>query len=259
MQCGCFPSKKQSHMKTIGLCTLLIAMATTGIAQLTVNKSIPVAAGQKLKIHFDYPELVKISTWDKNEINIQGTVLINGGENDDAFVLNTGTEGQTITVKNEIKDMKNLPHRITVKDGAQTLVFRDKAALRKYQQENGRAEFERMSWGVDMDIVLEIKVPHNMGTEIESVYGMVEVSNFTGPLTVRATYGGVDAALMERSIGAVTAETRYGEIYSNLEAQFGSDIGKHEAFHTLVQAKPGNGPSYTFESKYGNVYLRKAN
>jgi hypothetical protein len=246
-------------MKTIGLCILLIASATTGIAQTTIDKSIPVKAGQELKVHFDYPKLVKVSTWDKNEVSVQGTVLINGGENDDAFLLHIGTEGQAITVRNEIKDMKNLPHRITITDGGQTLVFRDKAAMRKYQQETGRGEFERMSWGVDMEIVLEVKVPHNMRTQIESVYGMVEVSGFTGPLTVQATYGGVDAALIERSIGAITAETRFGEIYSNLDARFGGDTGKREAFHTLVEARPGNGPSYTFESKYGNVYLRKAN
>ena len=238
---------------------LLVVALTTGIAQTTIDKSIPVKAGQNLKVHFDFPKLVKVSTWDKNEVKIQGTVLINGGENDDAFILHTGTEGETITVRNEIKDMKNLPHRITVTDGAQTLVFRDKEALRKYQRESGRGDFERTSWGVDMEIVLEIKVPHNMRTQIEAVYGMVEVSGFTGPLTVQATYGGVDAALLERSIGEITAETRYGEIYSNLDARFGGDKRQQEAFHTLVQAKPGNGPSYTFESKYGNVYLRKAN
>ena len=52
------------------------------------------------------------------------------------------------------------------------------------------------STGVDIDIVIETKVPKSIETEIESVYGIVEV-------------------------------------------------------------KPGNGPKYNFESKYGNVYLRK--
>ena len=115
-----------------------------------------------------------------------------------------------------------------------------------------------MSTGVDMEIILEIKVPRNVNTRVESVYGMVEIKDFTGPLDVEATYGGVDAALMERSAGIITAETNYGEIYTNLDAKFGSEK-THGDFHTNVSAKPGSGPAYSFESKYGNVYIRKAN
>jgi hypothetical protein len=88
---------------------------------------------------------------------------------------------------------------------------------------------------------------------------MVEVKDFNGPLTVDATYGGVDAALMERAIGQITAETNHGEIYSNLDVKFSSTESRYEDFHTYVSAKPGNGPNYNFDSKFGNVYLRKAN
>ena len=48
------------------------------LAQTPVNKTYPVTTGQKISFRFDYPELVKISTWDKNEISIVGTVSING-------------------------------------------------------------------------------------------------------------------------------------------------------------------------------------
>lgn len=84
---------------------------------------------------------------------------------------------------------------------------------------------------------------------------MVEVKNYTGPLTVEATYGGVDVTGPEKITGELTAETNYGQIYSNLDLKFsGSEF---EDFHTYVSTKSGNGPKYSFESKYGNVYLRK--
>jgi len=244
---------------TIAGVLIALLMPWPDYAQTPINKSIAVQAGQNLVIHFDYPELVRVSTWDKNEISIQGTVSINNGENDDAFELLTSTTGKTISVRNEIKNMKSLPHRITVVDGAKKITFKNHAELKKYQQENNRPNFEMMSHGVDMEILLEIKVPRNMETRVESVYGMVEVKDFTGPLTVESTYGGVDAALTERTTGAITAETNYGEIYTNLDAKFGTDSKLDRDFHTLVSAKPGAGPNYTFESKYGNVYLRKAN
>ena len=247
-------------MKT-RICALLMVMIAPlqHYAQTAVNKVIPVSPGQKISMRFDYPELVKVSTWDKNEISIQGTVSINMGENDDAFELITSTEGNTISIKNEIRDMKNLPHRVTLRDGAQKIVFRNKEELEKYKEENRLTNYSSVSYGLEMDIILEIKVPRNMETKVESVYGMVEIKDFTGPLTVLATYGGVDAALSERAVGQITAETNYGEIYSNLDVKFGGENLRQGDFHTNVSAKPGSGPAYYFDSKYGNVYLRKAN
>lgn len=226
-------------------------------AQTTINKMIPVKAGETISMHFDYPKTIRVTTWDGNEISIQGEVIINGGENDDAFILENSRSGNIIRIKSEIRDIKNLPQRITVVRDGQKLMFRDKAELQKYQSENGRA-FNHMSWGPDIEINLEIKVPRNTETTIKSVYGMVEVSNFSGPLTVESTYGGVDASLVERSVGEITAETNYGEIYTNFDVKFGGDNVSSKDFYTFVSAKPGQGPRYTFESKYGNVYLRKA-
>ena len=244
--------KAKILMLIIGLVTPL-----KEYAQTQVNRSIPVQAGQTIQMHFDYPELIRVSTWEKNEISIQGEVSINGGENDDAFVLENNLSGNLIRVNSEIRDIKKLPQRITMMRDGQKIMFRDKAELKKYQAEHGTG-YHNMSWGPDIDIQLEIKVPRNTETHISSVYGMVEIENFTGPLTVESTYGGVDAALAERSVGELTAETNYGQIYSNLDAKFGGNQVESRDFYMLVTAKPGNGPRYNFESKYGNVYLRKA-
>ena len=73
-----------------------------------------------------------------------------------------------------------------------------------------------------------------MVTQVESVYGMVEIKDFTGPLTVDSTYGGVDAALTERATGEIIAETNYGEIYTNLEVKFGGDNFKEGLSHLCI-------------------------
>jgi hypothetical protein len=239
------------------LLMVMLGIALSAGAQTQINKSIAVQPGQKISLSFDYPEMVRISTWDKTEISIQGTVSINNGENDNAFELQTNTSGNTVSVKNLIRDMKNLPQRITVTSDGQKMIFRDKEAFKKYQDEHGKS-FESQSWGVDMDIVLEIKVPRNIETRIETIYGMLEVKDFSGPLTALSTYGGVDAVVKEKTMGELVAETNYGQIYSNLEIKFTGENSKEENFHTYVSAKPGAGPRYSFESKYGNVYLRKS-
>ncbi|HEY3430270.1 MAG TPA: hypothetical protein VGK39_06305 [Cyclobacteriaceae bacterium] len=238
--------------------TLIVVIISllTGVlvAQTPINKSYPVSAGQKISFHFDYPELVKISTWDKNEISIEGVASINGGENDDAFELTQSVSGNTVAIGNRIKGMKELPHRITITRGAEKITFKSKEDYKQYCNEHGK-NFNSTNFGVDIEIVLEIKVPKNMETKMESVYGMVEVLNFQGPLSVDATYGGVDVTIQEKTTGELIAETGYGQIYSNLDQKFtGSEF---EDFHTIVSIKPGTGPKYSFESKYGNVYLRK--
>jgi hypothetical protein len=157
-------------MRTI--LTLLMLTTVLAPAQTKVNKTIPVKPGQTVNMRFDYPELIKVSTWDKNEIAVTGEVSINSGESDDAFELLTDNSGNVISIRNEIRNMKSIPHRVTVVIDGQKMKFRDKTEWKKYQEEHGvRANMVNM--GVDMDITLEIKVPRNMDTRVKSVYGMV--------------------------------------------------------------------------------------
>ncbi len=241
-------------MKT-KLILLLILLTPRAYSQTEVNKTIAFQPGQTITMHFDYPELIKVSTWDKNEILITGTVSINGGENDDAFSLESSSHTNEVEVTGEIKNLKSLPHRITIWHDGQKMMFKTKADYKKYADEHGR-DYNSMNWGTDMDIFLVIKVPKNVETKVLSTYGTIEIRDFNGPLIAESTYGGVDAALKEKSVGDLKAETNYGDIYTNFDSKFtGNEFGD---FHTVVSVKPGNGPRYSFESKYGNVYLRKA-
>jgi len=233
----------------------LFLVGTRAFSQTEVNKTIAFQQGQTITMHFDYPQLIKVSTWDKNEISITGTVTINGGENDDAFSLESYSSASELEITGKIKNLRELPHRITIWHDGQKMMFKTKADYRKYQDEHGR-DYNSMNWGTDMDIFLVIKVPKNVETKVLSTYGTIEIKDFTGPLVAESTYGGVDAALTEKLVGDLKAETNYGQIYTNFNFKFSG--GEYGDFHTVVNAKPGSGPRYSFESKYGNVYLRKA-
>ena len=74
-------------MRTGASFLLILITGVLAVGQTPVNKSYPVTAGQKISMRFDYPEMVRVTTRDKNEISITGTVSINGGESDDAFEL----------------------------------------------------------------------------------------------------------------------------------------------------------------------------
>lgn len=116
-----------------------------------------------------------------------------------------------------------------------------------------------MSHGIIKEISLEIFVPKGMETEVQSKFGLVEVKNFQAPLKVNSKFGGVDASIAERSTGELVARTEFGEILTNLDVKFDSDknFDDHDRW-TIISAKPGSGPRYDFESKFGKVYLRKS-
>ena len=223
-------------------------------AQTQINKSFPATKNQNISLKFDYPQLIKISTWDKGEVQVSGTVNINDNDNNDAFQIKESKDNNSLVIVGNVSGIDNLPHRITVHKGNEKLTFKTKEDYLQYCKANN-ATFNTMSNGVDINIELEIKVPKSLKTQIEAKYGLVEVKNFDGEISVNATYGGIDATILEKNTGKLSAETYYGQIYSNLDAKFaGKDS---DDFHTLVTTTFGNGPQYSLESKYGNIYLRK--
>lgn len=243
----------------------LVVLSITTLAQTKIEKTIPVRSGQILNMDFEFPELIKLQTWDKNEILIKGDVSINKGENDDAFELLVNQSGNKIEVSTNLKDKENIPHRIVIKKGDTEYFFKAKDTndpeVQKFLDDNGR-QYTYMSNGIIKEITLEIFVPKGMETVVESKFGLVEVKNFQAPLKVSSKFGGVDASIIERSTGELTAKTEFGEILTNLDVKFNSDKkipnNHHHDRLTVVSAKPGTGPRYEFESKFGKVYLRKA-
>jgi hypothetical protein len=241
---------------------ILRTLSTYAFAQTKIEKRIPVSSGQTLHLDFEWPNLKKIQTCDQKDILIKGDVSINKGENDDAFELVVSQSGKVIDVSSILKDKENIPQRIVIKEGDTEYYFKAKDAndpeVQKFLEERGRS-YNYMSHGIIKEITLEIFVPKGMETEVESKFGLVEIKNFQAPLKVNSKVGGVDASIAERSTGELIARTEFGEILTNLDAKFDTDknFDSHDRW-TIISAKPGSGPRYDLESKFGKVYLRKA-
>src|ERR1700760_787860 len=112
-------------MKNLLIC-ICCALSMAANAQSTVTKSYPAQAGQEIKLKFDYP-IVKISTWDKNEVSVVANVDINDHENDSAFELSEENESGTMVIRDRIKDMNDLPKRYTIVRNGQKTVYRSRS------------------------------------------------------------------------------------------------------------------------------------
>ncbi|WP_299290047.1 hypothetical protein [uncultured Mucilaginibacter sp.] len=237
-------------MRLFFIC-ICYALTIGAYAQTTVNKSYLVQPGQKINLKFDYP-IVKVSTWEKNEVAVAAHVNINDHENDSSFVIKEEMVNGAMVISDYIKDFDKLPRRYTIVRNGQKIIFRSKDEYQRVAKNSG---VEYSTEGSDINIVVEIKIPVQSFTDIKSVYGIVELANFHAPVTIDATYGGIDATINSAQVGKLQATTSYGHIYSNLELKL-TDHTERDFFNSLT-AEPGKGPAYSFTSTYGKIYLRK--
>lgn len=234
---------------------LLAAWAGHAFSQTKISKSYPVKPGQQIELHFDYPKLIRISSWDKDEIAIDASIQINEGENDNAFSLEESTVDGKIFISNKI-DMDQIPETYYIMEEGEKLRFPSKADFEQYKKESKASEKRSIYIKKDIEVTMEIKLPARSYAEVMSTYGLVELVNFDAPIKVEAKFGGIDASLSESRIGKIKLSNRFGKIYTNL--MLTPTEQKEERFFTSITATPGKGPSYDISSSHGNIYLRKA-
>ena len=242
-------------MKSLFLWLFIAIGPCFALAQTKIKKSYPVAKNQTIDFRFDYPKNIHISTWSGNEISVEAHVNINNGQTDRAFTLvETSTAGK-ISIANKL-DLDLIPESYYIMHKGVKTQFSSKKDLEAHVKTLSGPR-PSIYQNKDININIHIKVPVNVNTKITSVYGLVEVNNFNGPIHVDATYGGIDASLTEKAVGRLQLTTRFGKIYSNLRLKPIEKIDK--AFFTSITAEPGKGPGYNLTSSYGNIYLRSAN
>lgn len=240
----------------------LVFLCPALLAQRSIEKKVVVQSGQTLSLEFDYPELIKVYTSTTNELIIKGKVSINRGENDEAFEITTQQIGNSVKVASSIRDKDKLPKRLLLKRGDQEYYFKtdnyNSPEVQKFLEEHG-GDFAYMNNGIIMEIELEVYIPRGVATTIDAKFGMVEVLSCESPLTVVARFGGVDATIPTKGISEISARTRFGEILTNLAEQpLTSNFGKGHDNWTNITYKLGAGNKFDLESKFGKVYLRKA-
>ncbi len=243
-------------MKTI-LTLLFFALSPLLVlSQQKISKNYTVKPGEQISLYFDYPKMIKVSSWDKNEVSIVATVSSENGENSEAFTLRDSLVNNTLSIRNRI-DWEKIPSQYFVVANGIKTSFPSKQDFENYKKENSE-RLPNASFYSQRDFVvhLEIKVPSTVFSNIKSIYGMVELVDFKSPSNIEATYGGIDASMNESQIGKIKLTNRYGKIYSNL--QLTATEKKDSNFFTSITAEPGKGPSYDLSSSYGNIYLRKS-
>lgn len=230
-------------MKHILFIGLFLAQSGLLFAQKIVEKTYKLPASQKVVMNLKFADNIKLKVWDKKEVGIKATVLINNGQLDEAFQFEA-KEGETLELKSSV-DEKSLQNAVAIECPEGQKIFWGK-------HENGKNN------GVCMKIDFEIFVPKNAQVELETINGNIEIRDFFNTIYAKTISGFVDADWASSKGADLELKTITGELYSDLEIEFlnkkksGSPVG-----YELKGQYQNGGVRVHLESISGDVYLRK--
>ena len=182
-------------MRALAVVILTILFPVFSFSQKSVEKTINTQPGDEINFDFRRAD-VKFSTWNKNEISITGTALVNMGEYNDAFTIEAKREGSQWNISTFLKDEENIPEMMVISiDGVKTYFKADKKGEWKgWDNDMKNQKVDYVSYGIITEIKLEVKVPQNITMDIQSKFGDMDIENFEGKLKAKNTHGYVNVS-----------------------------------------------------------------
>lgn len=250
------------------LCLYFIAHTVDG--QTQISKTIPANNITSASLSFEYAD-VTIKTWDRAEIEITGTVLINQGKNDDEFDMEINEKNGKVSISTSV-DAEALPKSIWGKKNGKS--------MRINQGEVD--DHNCITYGSQIENKLIIMIPSNLELESSSIYGTTTVEGFTNSIKINNTYGfinasakaisksntieftsiyaAVDLSLPSTAKVDMELKTDFGQIYSDLDMEIETNrsMSKKMFGDKIKSTLNGGGKKIKLESNYSNIYVRES-
>ncbi len=219
-------------------------LVATAFAQQVIEKTLPVAANQKIDLQLKFGNDIKVSAWDKKEVYIKVTYNINSGKLNNALKINfnSETEGPRVTVDLDQEILRN----------GRAEDCPDSYNTGNNYYNNGQQYF------TCSQIDYEIKVPREGNLVINTINGNIELRDLTGPVNAKSISGFVDMSWPGKKGATISLKTITGEVYSDLDIDFTNK--KKEIPMVGYQLKGnvnGGGPEVKLETISNDVYFRK--
>lgn len=262
------------------MCLLFITVDGL-IGQKIIQKDQSLSGIESIKFDFQWSDAKFIKSSD-NQLHITVSVLINKGENDDAFELNLVKKGSILEVKSDIKDMENMPRYVVVESKGVKHTFRLDP-----NEDFHKRDFDQINWsevnhwqGPDVlkEVLITVSIPENVQINVDATYGNLEIVNCLNPMIIENTYGHVQASFLSApkdcklkstysfvdiSVPSSSSmdfdlHTNHGSIFTNLDIDIDAKKSKTRIFDNMViGAINRGGKTLEVEATYSNIYLRK--
>lgn len=239
-------------MKKLLLFALLFVKACTLLlGQKIVEETYKLPESNRVSMNLKFADSIKVTSWDKDEIQIKAVILINNGKLNEAFTMKVDKSGGELEIITDFD--KELMKQGRIEDCEQ------------YVSRSGNSYTTRkgVNWNngtmICSDIYFEIKVSNKVDFRLETISGNIEIRGFAGKLFAKTISGFVDLTWKASRGANLEMKTITGDVFSNLDVALENKKKNPVVSYELKGKVNGGGVPIHLESISGDVYLRKEN
>ncbi|HYI78502.1 MAG TPA: hypothetical protein VEW65_12850 [Chryseolinea sp.] len=232
-------------MRTIFPILTLLALSTSLFAQEdTVDISFPLKADQKVILNLQFADKIEVETWEKKELFIRATVLINGGWMNEVHEVDTAIDDQAIKITTGFNE------DILEKSG-----YNNCDGGNKTQYNRGGKRGNR-TYNLCHTINYMVFLPAETALKIETISGDIAIANMKSEVEAASVSGVVDVIIPRNQKADILLESVTGRAYTE-PAMFTRNDGLQVLLSRKISGQlNGGGKNVHLESVSGNVSLR---
>ena len=231
-------------MKKILLSAIICAVCGPAFAQKIIDKKLPYESGKTVNLNLRFGDSIQVRYWDKPEVSVHMSVKINQNKLNDAFLVTTSTTSDEIILKTDFDKEKIKEGKGEDCPGQKSSWSSDDSGKNRYY--------------VCSEINYQVTLPRQARLKLETISGNIDIQGATAGVAAKTISGYVDMTWPKSKGANVAVKTITGEVYSDLDIDFGNKKEKNPIVGYLLEGKiNGGGPDVKLESISNNVYLRK--
>jgi len=215
-------------MKNITIILILCMFSCFTHAQKIVEKHMPFAQNQSIKLNIQIADSIRIITWNKKEVYAKALVDINNNKNNDVYLTEFNEQGNTIEVNAKFDD--------TNKAG-----YNDSC---------------NCCCNYKSKIYWDVYIPEQSAFSVETIDGNITIEGNTDAIKAHSISGFIDLSFAASRKADLKMSTISGTIYTDLAMNNASAKNRGNDIHTEYN---GGGENVELETISGDIFLRKAN
>ncbi len=222
---------------------LAVAVARPAAAQKIIEKTAPVAAGQRVFLDLRQATSIRVRPGAVGQLALKATVSINQNRLNDALQLTVAPAADQLRVTADF----------------------DKEMLKKARP-GDCAGYDDHGYGRNMwfgqqvcdDITYDITLPADVALRVFTYSGNVDIVGFHNVIEAKSLSGFVDVTWPEATGAELSLKTLSGEVYTDQDIAFSTALRRNPDFGYWLQGTlQGSGPVVKLESISNDVYFRK--
>ncbi len=242
------------------LLMLLLATATTAArAQKIIEKTAPVAAGQRVFLNLKQGSTIRIRAGAAGQLTLKASVSINQNKANDALLLTVTPSSDELRVESAFDE--EMLRRAAPGDCSETqgVYYGDTYMGAGYDAKTREGRSKRAGYHVCADITYDISLPANVALRVNTYSANINIAGLSGPIEAKSLSGFVDVAWPAGAGAELALKTITGEVYTDQAIAFSSAPPKNPVVGYQLRGTlgSGGGPLVKLESISNDVYFRK--